>query len=175
MIELKRILLTTDLSEYADEAKRYACAFAERFGAELHVLHVIHDPRTEVPDFGMGLAFPGFVENLAEHRADAEQGTLAELGRQLDPEWTTRHQTILSIRFGPPFVEIIRYAREHAVGLIVMATHGRSGLGHVLIGSVAEKVVRKAPCPVMTIRPRQWVDELEPAREAQALRPATAD
>ena len=54
---------------------------------------------------------------------------------------------------GTPFLEIIRYAREHEIDLIVMGTHGRSGLGHVLIGSVAERVVRKSPCPVLTIRP----------------------
>ena len=54
---------------------------------------------------------------------------------------------------GVPFLEVIRYAREHDIDLIVLGTHGRTGLVHMLMGSVAEKIVRKAPCPVLTVRP----------------------
>lgn len=170
MIKLERILFATDFSPHADEARHYACEFVERFGAELHLLHVVPDLSVQVPDFGMGLAFPSFTDNLSEQRDQAEQHAISMLSRQLEPAWQQNQRVILATRFGPPFVEIVRYAREHFVDLIVMATHGRTGLSHVLIGSVAERVVRKADCPVLTVRPKQFAEELDPA--AAKLRPA---
>ena len=70
-------------------------------------------------------------------------------------DWNFTGKVIRSTRTGPPFVEIIRYAKEHDVDLLIMGTHGRGGLAHMLLGSVAEKVVRKSPCPVLTVRPDQ--------------------
>lgn len=169
MVKLERIVFATDFSQYADEAKQYACHFADAFRAELHVLHVIHDLAVEVPDFGMGLAFPGFLENLPKRQDELEQNAIAALARQLEPNWQKRNRVVLATRTGIPFLSIVRYAREHFIDLIVMGTHGRSGLGHVLMGSVAEKVVRKANCPVLTIRPRASVEEpaADPAPETQ--------
>ena len=70
----------------------------------------------------------------------------------LDPGWMASHAACLQVAVGTPFLEIARYAEEHAIDLIVMGTHGRTGLQHVLLGSVAERVLRYAKCPVLTIR-----------------------
>ena len=71
----------------------------------------------------------------------------------LDPQWAAGRKVVHAVVEGSPKVEIVRYARQHDVDVIVLATHGRSGLAHVIIGSVAECVVRAAPCPVLTVRP----------------------
>ena len=147
MIDLKRILLPTDFSEYAKTARNYACAFTEHFGAELHMLHVLQDLVAMVPE--PGLAFPPPGDYMGELQESAERA----LDQLLDADWAKDKTIVKATRQGPPFLEIIRYAKEHDIDLIVLGTHGRSGLAHVLLGSVAEKVVRKAPCPVLTVRP----------------------
>lgn len=152
MINLKRILLPTDFSEPAAAAVPYACELAGMFGAELHVLYVIHDLASEVPDFGMGLAFPGYLEHLPERMQKLEEEAIQQLTKVL-PEGWDKSRVVLATRQGPPFLRIIEYAREHQAELIVMGTHGRGMLPHTLLGSVAERVVRKAPCPVLTVRP----------------------
>lgn len=155
MIKLKRIVMPTDFSDHAAEATAYACALTDRFQAELHVLHVIQDVSSELPDFGMGLAVPAFRDNLDERKERLEEAAIAGLAKVLPDGWEQGKHVILGTRFGTPFVEIIKYAREHSADLIVLGTHGRSGLQHALLGSAAEKVVRKAPCPVLTVRPAQ--------------------
>jgi universal stress protein A len=152
MISLHRILLPTDFSDAAACAVPYACELAGQFGAELHVLFVIHDLASEVPDFGMGLAFPGYLERLPERSQKLEEEAVEHLAKVLPDGWD-RSRVVLATRKGPPFQRIIEYAREHQTGLIVMGTHGRGMLSHTLLGSVAERVVRKAPCPVLTVRP----------------------
>lgn len=146
MINLKKILLPTDFSDYAAEAMKYACEFADRFQAQLYLLHVLEIHADPTPQFGMGLALPSHVEESTK-AADQHLATL------IDPSWTTNHSVVRTTVHGTPFVEIVRYARQQDIDLIVMGTHGRSGLAHVLTGSVAERVVRKAPCPVLTVRP----------------------
>ncbi|MCH7987587.1 MAG: universal stress protein [Planctomycetes bacterium] len=147
MINLKRILLPTDFSDNSKIASNYACALTEQFGSELHLLHVVQDLVAMVPE--PGLAFPPPGDYMGEMQASAEKA----LDQLLDPEWTKGKTIVKSTRQGPPFLEIIRYARENDIDLIVLGTHGRSGLAHALLGSVAEKIVRKAPCPVLTVRP----------------------
>lgn len=147
MIRLEKILFPTDLSRAADEAQRYACALAEKFGAELHVLSVIQDMALISPDPNMPWLVP--ANNLEEVRQSVEQA-LAQIP---PPSWTPPRPIQRVIRVGVPFLEIIKYAKELDFDLIVMGTHGRSGLAHVLLGSTAEKIVRKAPCPVLTVRP----------------------
>lgn len=146
MIELKRILLPTDFSDNASVATRYACGLAERFSAELHLLHAIVSHPAATPEFIGGLALSSYVK---ESRAAVE----AALGEVLDPDWEQGRSVVRTIVDGAPFLEIIHYARDNAIDLIVMGTHGRSGLPHIILGSVAERVVRKAPCPVLTVRP----------------------
>jgi universal stress protein A len=147
MIRLKRILHPTDFSQNAKAAEEYACALAEQFDAELHVMYVLQDMMLVLPEPGSMFAYP--ETNLAEIRASAEKAlqTVPEKG------WAKQTKIVRSVRSGAPFVEIVRYAAEHEVDLIVMGTHGRGGLPHVLLGSVAERVVRKAGCPVLTVRP----------------------
>ncbi len=146
MIKLQRILLPTDFSEFSAAARMYACAFADQFQAELHVLHVIQDLAPLVPEPGAALAPP--LDYLRELELNAQ----AMLERALDAQWSVGKKIVKAVRQGPPFLEIIHYAQETNIDLIVIGTHGRSGLAHMLMGSVAEKVVRKAPCPVLTVR-----------------------
>ena len=94
----------------------------------------------------MGLALPNYVN---ESRAAAEK----PLAGILDPHWAAGRTVIQAVVEGSPKVEIIRYARKQDIDLIVLSTHGRTGLSHVIMGSVAESVVRTAPCPVLTVRP----------------------
>jgi len=145
-IRLQKILLPTDFSTYSATATKYACELATKFDAELHLLHTLDFHLTPTPAFGMGLALHSYVN---ESRAAAEKS----LAAVLDPKWVPGRTVIQAVVEGSPKLEIIRYARTKEIDLIVLSTHGRTGLAHVLIGSVAENVVRTAPCPVLTVRP----------------------
>lgn len=147
MISLKKILLPTDFSEFSGAARDYACSLVEKFNAELHVLHVLQDLVAMAPEPGM--AFPPPGDYMKELEASAKQALEKHPGDSL----AAGFQVQRILRHGSPFLEIIRYAKEQDMDLIVMGTHGRTGLAHVLLGSVAEKVVRKSPCPVLTVRP----------------------
>jgi nucleotide-binding universal stress UspA family protein len=154
MVKLKQILLPTDFSDYAAEATKYACAFADQFAAHLHVLHVLPDLATHLPAFGMGLDFSELVERLPAERDRLEVDAIARLAKVLDPEWQKGKQVVLATKEGSAVAEILRYAKSHSIDLIVMSTHGRSGLAHALMGSVAEHVVRMSLCPVLTVKPQ---------------------
>lgn len=148
MIQLNRILVPTDFSEFSRPALEYACAIAARFEAELHLLHVTADPAMIVPE---AAAFS--VESMqaqAEAQTKEAQKQLAELP---GGGWDNGRPIIREVRTGAAFLEILDYAKTQNIDLIVIGTHGRSGLMHVLMGSVAEKVVRKSPCPVLTVKP----------------------
>ncbi len=146
MIDLHRILVPTDFSKHSQNALTYAAEFADKFGAELYLLHVVQDLSLFFPDPVSGA--PPITPPVDQLTA-AVQVSLDRLVRDNDLARLKVHQVV---REGTPFYEIIRFAREADVDLIVMGTHGRSGLVHVLLGSVTEKVVRKAPCPVLTVR-----------------------
>jgi nucleotide-binding universal stress UspA family protein len=146
MIQLRRILLPTDFSDFSAAARKYACAFADQFQAELHVLHVIQDLAPLAPE--PGVVIPPQHDFLKE----LEQNAHAMLERVLDPEWAAGKTVVRAVRQGPPHLEIVRYAKESVTDLIVIGTHGRTGLAHVFMGSVVEKVLRKSPCPVLTVR-----------------------
>lgn len=142
MITLKKILVPTDFGEYSARAIRYGAELAGRFGAELHVLHA-HE---QIPImYGEGAFFP--PETSAEVKAAAEKHL-----NELPVEPAGDFPVVRASVEGHPFVEIIRYAKENDTDLIVIGTHGRGAIGHMFLGSVAEKVVRKAPCPVLTVR-----------------------
>ena len=145
MIRLQRILLPTDFSEFSAEARKYACALAEQFEAELHLLHVVDEVSVVAPEYG-GVNWRDFLDEM-------QTAARQQLNSVLDPEWKAGRQVVEDVRRGTPFLEIVRYAKENDIDLIVLGTHGRSGLAHVLIGSVAERVVRSGPCPVLTVRP----------------------
>lgn len=139
---IKRILLPTDFSDTAEHTLGYAREMAERFGAEVHVLHVVADPTPQ--EWAIGAAALVVSDLLKTWETDAER-RLA--GISLDGI-----ETVRAIRVGHAFVEILRYATDNAIDMIVMGTHGRGPVEHLLLGSVAETVVRKAPCPVLTVR-----------------------
>jgi len=143
MITLERILLPTDFSECSERARSYACELAKRFTAELHLLHVA----------GPVMIPAGYVGTIPDELLRPEQGAREELEKWDDPEFEQAKGVVRSVTLGTAFVEIVRYAREHNADLIVIGTHGRSGLSHALLGSVTEKVIRKAPCPVLAVRP----------------------
>jgi nucleotide-binding universal stress UspA family protein len=138
MIILKNILVPTDFEGAAEAALRYGRTLAETFGADLHVLHVV-----DVPLFQARFADPAALEAVARRQ-------LSERAVVDDRHRYRTHGVIKTCE--PPKEAIVRYAQEAGIDLIVMGTHGRRGADHLLMGSVAERVVRSAPCPVLTVR-----------------------
>ncbi|MFN9719028.1 MAG: universal stress protein [Planctomycetota bacterium] len=146
-LQLQRILLPTDFSDHSSAAKTYASALASRFDAELHVLHILEQYYSLTPDFALGLALPRTI-------SESKDLAKTKLSTFLDPQWIGCRNVVHQVVDGSPKAEIVRYARDQTIDLIVMSTHGRSALAQVMIGSVAESVVRTAPCPVLTVRPQ---------------------
>jgi nucleotide-binding universal stress UspA family protein len=144
MITLKTILVPSDFSECSDEALRYGLELARRFDAELHLLHVVQDPITQP------WAAEGFSVPLFEVVDEWQKQAAARL-KALVPDADRGRVTVVSV-VATPYAEILDYASGHRVDLIVMGTHGRGGVTHMLLGSIAERVVRRAPCPVLTVR-----------------------
>jgi nucleotide-binding universal stress UspA family protein len=146
MIDLHRILVPTDFSKSSSNALLYGAEFARRFGAELYLLHVVQDLALFIPEAVM-LAPP--LMPPVEQFVSAARAALDRAVQEL----AMSDVTILpEVAEGTPFEEIIRCARAKDIDLIVMGTHGHTGLAHLFLGSVAEKVVRRAPCPVLTVR-----------------------
>jgi nucleotide-binding universal stress UspA family protein len=144
-----KILSPTDFSDDSKHALSYTIELAQKFGSEVVVMHVDQPlAPVMVGDLSPGLDM-GTVNRIAE-----EQRLMAL--KELDQVITRLREVGLKarslMRVGAPFLEIIHAAQAEAVDLIVMGTHGRTGLAHVLMGSVAERVVNKASCPVLTIR-----------------------
>ena len=148
MIKLDRILVPTDFSDFSRPAMQYGCAIAARFSAELHLLHVVPDPAMLVPE---AAAFS--VETMQAQSESLVKDAQATLHALPPDGWENEKPIVREVRVGAAFMEIIDYAREHSIDLIVIGTHGRSGLMHILMGSVAERIVRKSPCPVLTVKP----------------------
>lgn len=147
MIDLKTILVPTDFSEPSQKALAYARALAGLFEGSLHVLHVVEQP------FVHGWTVEGYVAALPDFREELLRRAHEEMERLFagDDERKTLRVELVG-RAGNPFAEIVRYAKEKEIDLIVMGTHGRGRMAQLLLGSVAEKVVRAAPCPVLTVR-----------------------
>jgi nucleotide-binding universal stress UspA family protein len=149
VLVIRSILAPTDFSHHAEGAVRYACGLAEKFGATLHLLHVLPDVIVPVgPDPALITSVP--PEYYAETQAQSREA----LTQVVAPDWPQPQQIVHEVDWGDPVEGIVRYATERGIDLIVLATHGRTGLSHVLLGSVAERIVREAPCPVLTIRDR---------------------
>lgn len=140
----QRILVPTDFSAHADEALDYAIELAKTLQARLTLLHVVHLTPLAMGDIGAS----GLVPYLEEMEADA-QNRLQALLHRVHQEGLQGETAIVQ---GAPFQIIVDTAASKDIDLIVMGTHGRTGLTHVLMGSVAEKVVRLAPCPVLVTR-----------------------
>jgi nucleotide-binding universal stress UspA family protein len=145
----ENILLATDFSEPSGAALDYARALADRFGSRIHVLHVLEDLAAHAWTTEVYVAaLPGVHEEM-------ERQARERLDAVLPPDQRERYRAKAELRTGSPFVEIVRYARDEKIDLIIMGTHGRGPIAHMLLGSVAERVVRKAPCPVLTVRQSQ--------------------
>lgn len=146
-LRLKKILVPVDFSEFAAKAVKYAARFAEQFGATLVVVHVIEPVRS--PE---SVLIPPEMEEVNRGRLQLARSALAEFVRKQVPAGL--HTETLT-RLGHPVEHITSAARDFDADLIVIATHGHTGLKHLLLGSVAERVVRLAPCPVLTVRERE--------------------
>jgi nucleotide-binding universal stress UspA family protein len=145
MLEWRRICCPIDFSDASHHALRGAAELARRFGSELTLLFVYELPSTA-------------PESLTLSPQDVLQAVLREYDRRLG-EWKARAEHLCGcpvmthLEVGTPAKEILRFVRDGRFDLVVMGTHGRTGLRHVVFGSVAEKVVRHAACPVLTLRP----------------------
>lgn len=147
MIAIKNILVATDFSEASEAALTYGKNFARQNGAVLHVLHVVDDAAAHAMT-PVGIA-PDIGRLQQELEADAEH-RLLEL---VTDEDRRRLRARLAIRTSAwPGSAILAYANDHDIDLIVVGTHGRTGIAHFFMGSVAQHVVRSAPCPVLTVR-----------------------
>jgi len=143
MISLKNILVPTDFSEQSAKAVRYGAELAAKFDAQLHVLHAVDTTPIMYGETGAYLP--------QEATADIVAASVRRLDG-LEIESAGNLQVKRTVAEGHPFVEIVRYGKENEIDLIVIGTHGRGAIAHLLLGSVAERVVRKASCPVLVVR-----------------------
>ena len=147
MIKLERILFPFDFSDLSLHALPYARSFAESYNAELHIVHVVD----EAYQYWMAMG-PNSLP-IGPPPEELLAASAQELEKFVQEQFAKSPLAIKTkVMIGRPFMEIIRYARDNNIDLIVLGTHGRSALKYALLGSVAEKVVRKAPCPVLTLR-----------------------
>jgi nucleotide-binding universal stress UspA family protein len=145
MEAINKILVPIDFSGYSKNLLNYANNFAKIFEAKIYLIHVV-EPIIYPVDFSMGqIDFPAADSDIA---IKAEE----ELKKLVESSVDKNIETEVIIKSGKPFVEINETARELDIDLIIIATHGHTGVEHLLFGSTAEKVVRKAPCPVLTLR-----------------------
>lgn len=145
MITVKKILFPTDFSPCAKHALKYALSLATLFKAKLYILYVV--PKMNVSISAGGVMYPAF--KIYE---DLEGKAKKKMHHLIPKRFLDQIEVKNIIVRGTPYVEIIKSAKKHNIDLITIATHGRTGMSHALIGSTAEKVVRKAPCPVLTIK-----------------------
>jgi nucleotide-binding universal stress UspA family protein len=149
MITIRRILVPTDFSDCALPAIRYAAELADKFAAELILLHVVSDAVLALPDAVMPTPTP-----LADLNALMEAGKQGLVNLIAAEKLEGRHPRC-EVRIGSPTAEIVAAATDLHADLLCIGTHGRGGIARVLLGSVAEHVLRQAPCPVLTVRPKK--------------------
>lgn len=143
---IRAIMVPIDFSVHSKNALKYAVPLAEKFGASLHLVYVV-EPTIYPADLGFGqVVLPGVEDELREKGAD-------ELESLIEREIGKRVPATSAVRSGNPHQEILREAEEKGVDMIVVATHGHSGVEHMLFGSTADRIVRKSKVPVLTIRP----------------------
>lgn len=179
-IDIKRVCVPTDFSDVAEHAIHYGAALAEKFGAEFHLLHVVHDfeELASHPDFtAHGELARKYFEDLewdATARSEGktvEQATEDEEARKFlrtmengleeqfeklpREDWWEQLTIYRAVRYGNTVEQICQYAHKQAIDILVLGTRGRGGIKRLLVGSVAERVVRSSPVPVLTVHPRE--------------------
>jgi len=141
-MEIKRILVPVDFSDYSEKALNWASTMAEQWNSHVYLCHIIPEP-----NYPTMLGGADLVKFESELQSTAE----TQLQDLVDKLQAKNIQTTIRVSLGEPFNDICRIAEEEQIDLIVMGTHGRTGLRHALLGSVAERVVRHAPCPVLVV------------------------
>ncbi|MEN3037843.1 MAG: universal stress protein [Candidatus Kryptonium sp.] len=146
-MRIKKILLPTDLSPASISAFKYAKSLAEKYGASIYVLYILEN----IPI----LAIHGLDLTLERVEKNMEENAKQQLEKIVKENLKTKNKVQIFIRKGVVDDEILKFADEKKVDLIVMGTHGRTGIEYTLLGSITEKIVRKAKCPVLTIKPEK--------------------
>lgn len=148
LLKIDRILVPVDFSEYSKMALDYSIEFSKKFNSELILIYVI-EPIVYPSDFGLGQIPINQVDFEIQSKAEEELKKLVE--EKVPADVKASHV----VKTGKPFLEIINAAKELNCDLIIIATHGHTGIEHILFGSTAEKVVRKSPVPVLTVREKK--------------------
>jgi nucleotide-binding universal stress UspA family protein len=145
MIDIKKILVATDFSDHSAVALRYAAEFSKAFGSQILLCHVVEGSGylSHLPPGGEGY-FPPNMDEIRRENAQVKCQEILDEG--------TFENAAAHVLIGKPFLEIVQLAKAENVDLVIVGTHGRGAVAHMLLGSVAERVVRKAPCPVLTVR-----------------------
>jgi nucleotide-binding universal stress UspA family protein len=156
MKEFKNILVPTDYSELSLVAVEYALAFSKMFGSRIYLLHTL-DTIPVLALHTVDLTTETVIyETEKNARNDLHLFTISKIGNIPN--------VVEIVRKGIAQEEIVKFAKEESIDLIIMATHGRSGISHVLMGSVAEKVVQHSPVPVLTVKPEKMQTSASPAK-----------
>lgn len=165
-MKIRSILFPTDFSELSIAAEQTACDFADQFGAELHVLHVLTDFFLTIPQTAAALL-------ISPNALEGEITAAEEAIQKVPPTaWASGKKVVRAVRIGSTYDTIVQYARENAIDLIVIGTHGHTGLKHALLGSVAERVVQHALCSVLTVRTESPVKITDEVQQLEMLQPA---
>ena len=161
MSHIQSILVPVDFSAASARALASARDLAAAFGATIHLLHVFETPLAMGAFMDMYTPAPDdYVESLATRARAQLEALLTEQER-------TGGRAVVAVRMGMPADEILQYVREHgAIDLIVLATSGRGRVARLMMGSVADRIVRSAPCPVLTVHPHDREDATEGGRAA---------
>ncbi len=160
MVNLKKILVTTDLSEHSAAAFDYAFSFGLLYASKMYVLYVAE---SAVSPF----ALYGSDSDKQLYAAQANETSRERLDQFVRSHIGTERKVVPVVRFGVPSEEIIAFAEEERMDLIVMATHGRTGLQHIVLGSVAERIVRRSHVPVLTVKPKKLREDIVRAEDVE--------
>jgi len=169
MDRVKKILAPTDLSELSEGGVRYALKMAKSQGAEVIVYHVVDSVRVPYPEKELNTLYRRSLSccSVFKERID-------NFLRGGFPDLISKVKVRQEVGIGVAHEQIVEKAADERVDMIVMSTHGRTGLSHMLIGSVAEQVVRRAPCPVISVRPQKEARLAEAVLKSESWRPVHA-
>ncbi|MDA1184821.1 MAG: universal stress protein [Acidobacteria bacterium] len=166
-MKIKTILVPLDFSEPSVAALRYAKELANVLRASIHLLHVTHDPTTQ--PWTEEAYSPALLDLVDAYKAEAQE----QLTAALSASERKKYRAELAVSVGAPFSRIIEYATKNHVDLIVMGTHGRGAIAHAILGSVTERVVRFAPCAVLSVPPKGMKQKTSGRKKAAARRRRT--